>query len=211
MITNKDIRVENGSLIINGDPYPLDGQSPETIMGIVEDNSDSTPTENSTAPVTSGGVYTALAGKQDTLTFDDAPTENSTKPVKSGGVYTALGTKQDTLTFDNAPTASSDNPVKSDGIKTYVDDKYYIKGQHLGESLLVSAGSFGRAAIPCAETGYTAIGVLSVQGAALAGAVTLMEFGLGANSDTVYVYFANNTAANITLPDVNVRVLYRKN
>lgn len=92
MITNKDIRVENGSLIINGDPYPLDGQSPEAIMEIVEDNSDTTPTENSTAPVTSGGVYTAL------------------------------GTKQDELTFDSAPTASSDNPVTSDGIKTYVDN-----------------------------------------------------------------------------------------
>ena len=65
MITNKDIRVENGSLILNGDPYPLDGQSPEAIMEIVEDNSDTTPTENSTAPITSGGVFTALAGKED--------------------------------------------------------------------------------------------------------------------------------------------------
>lgn len=60
MITNKDIRVENGSLIINGDPYPLDGQSPEAIMQIVEDNSDSTPTENSDAPITSGGVFDKL-------------------------------------------------------------------------------------------------------------------------------------------------------
>ena len=59
MITNKDIRVENGSLILNGDPYPLDGQSPEAIMQIVEDNSDTTPTENSDAPITSGGVFTA--------------------------------------------------------------------------------------------------------------------------------------------------------
>lgn len=89
MITNKDIRVENGFLIINGDKFPLDGQSPETIMEIVEDNSDSTPTENSTAPVTSGGVYTAIGTKQDNLNFDDAPTENSTNPVKSGGVYDA--------------------------------------------------------------------------------------------------------------------------
>ena len=67
MITNKDIRVENGFLIINGDKFPLDGQSPETIMEIVEDNSDSTPTENSTAPVTSGGVYTALDTINDTI------------------------------------------------------------------------------------------------------------------------------------------------
>ena len=60
MITNKDIRVENGFLIINGDKYPLEGQSPAAIMKIVEDNSDTTPTENSDAPITSGGVYTAL-------------------------------------------------------------------------------------------------------------------------------------------------------
>lgn len=60
MITNKDIRVENGSLILNGDPYPLDGQSPEAIMQIVKDNSDTTPTEDSIKPITSGGVFTAL-------------------------------------------------------------------------------------------------------------------------------------------------------
>ena len=60
MITNKDIRVENGNLVLNGDKYPLDGQSPEAIMAIVKDNSDTTPTENSTAPITSGGVYNAL-------------------------------------------------------------------------------------------------------------------------------------------------------
>ena len=101
MITNKDIRVDNGNLVLNGDKFPLDAQSPEAIMQIVEDNSDTTPTENSTAP------------------------------IKSGGVYTALGLKQDTLTFDNAPTASSDNPVKSGGIKTYVDNTIkseYVSG-----------------------------------------------------------------------------------
>ena len=87
MITNKDVRIENGNIVINGDKYPLDGQSPEAIMQIVKDNSDTTPTENSTAPITSGGVYTALGSKQDTLTFDNVPTENSTNPVKSGGVF----------------------------------------------------------------------------------------------------------------------------
>ena len=38
-----------------------------------------------------GGINTALAGKQDTLTFDDTPTEDSANPVKSGGVY-SMGT-----------------------------------------------------------------------------------------------------------------------
>ena len=67
MITNKDIRVDNGNLILNGDKYPLDGQSPEAIMQIVEDNSDSTPTENSTAPITSGGVFAADKDINDTI------------------------------------------------------------------------------------------------------------------------------------------------
>lgn len=76
MITNKDIRVENGNLVLNGDKFPLDGQSPEAIMEIVEDNSDTTPTENSTAPITSGGVYTALSGKQDELSADTLASGN---------------------------------------------------------------------------------------------------------------------------------------
>ena len=42
------------------------------------------------------GLSTALSGKQDTLTFDDSPTNGSSNPVKSGGVYTALSAKADT-------------------------------------------------------------------------------------------------------------------
>ena len=38
----------------------------------------------------------ALAGKQDTLTFDNAPTENSNNPVKSGGIYTAINNEATT-------------------------------------------------------------------------------------------------------------------
>lgn len=94
MITNKDIRVENGFLIINGDKFPLDGQSPETIMEIVEDNSDTTPTENSTAPVTSGGIYTALGTKQDSITnlayITTGLTPNGNCSIKAGG-YIQIG------------------------------------------------------------------------------------------------------------------------
>ena len=38
-------------------------------------------------------VETALAGKQDALTFDSEPTEDSTNPVTSGGVFSALPTR----------------------------------------------------------------------------------------------------------------------
>ena len=68
-------------------------------------------------------INTTLQGKQDTLTFDSTPTADSTNPVTSGGVKTALDAKQDTLTFDNVPTANSNNPVKSGGVKTELDAK----------------------------------------------------------------------------------------
>lgn len=38
-----------------------------------------------------------LATKQDTLTFDNSPVQNSSNPVKSGGIYTALAGKQATI------------------------------------------------------------------------------------------------------------------
>ena len=46
-------------------------------------------------------MNTALAAKQDTLTFDNAPTANSNNPVKSGGVKTAIDAKQDTISTVN--------------------------------------------------------------------------------------------------------------
>ena len=84
---------------------------------------DDTPTSGSDNPVKSGGVYSALSGKQDTLTFDNSPTNGSSNPVKSGGVYTALSGKQNTLTFDDAPASGSNNPVKSGGIYTALSGK----------------------------------------------------------------------------------------
>ena len=76
MITNKDVRIENGNIVINGDKYPLDGQSPEAIMQIVEDNSDTTPTAESTVPVQSGGVFSAIDTLNDTLSADTLATGN---------------------------------------------------------------------------------------------------------------------------------------
>ena len=81
---------------------------------------DSAVTSGSGNPVSSGAVSTALAGKQDTLTFDQVPTDGSTNPVESNGVYDALAGKQDTLTFDTAPTDGSTNPVTSAGIYTAI-------------------------------------------------------------------------------------------
>lgn len=46
-------------------------------------------------------------GKQNALTFDDAPTSSSNNPVKSGGVYTALSGKQNNLSEAQMAAANS--------------------------------------------------------------------------------------------------------
>lgn len=138
MITNKDIRVEAGNLVLNGDKYPLDGQSPEAIMAIVEDNSDTTPSENSDAPITSGGVFTALGTKQDTLTFDTVPTDESTNPVESGGVYTALSGKR-SLTPGTAAAAEVDISTAIGSTNAYTtphEGFVRVRGNSSGETYL---------------------------------------------------------------------------
>lgn len=95
---------------------------------------------------TSAKMDELLAKKQGTLTFDSVPTENSTNPVKSGGIFTALASKadtstvtalsdtvgtlsgtvankQDALTFDSAPVSGSANPVTSGGVFTALSTK----------------------------------------------------------------------------------------
>ena len=79
-------------------------------------NADDAPRQGGTNPITSGGVYTALQGKEDRLQFDSAPAEGSANPVTSGGIYEALRHAQGSLDFDDAPTQGSSNPVTSDGI-----------------------------------------------------------------------------------------------
>ena len=101
---------------------------------------DNAPTQNSSNPVTSGGVYTALGGKQDTLTFDSTPTSGSTNPVTSGGLYTALDGKQNSLTFDSTPTASSTNPVTSGGVASALSTRDTAISKC--ETLVVTVASF---------------------------------------------------------------------
>lgn len=44
---------------------------------------------------TEDDLETAIQSKQDTLTFDNTPTDNSTNPVTSGGIYNSLSNKAD--------------------------------------------------------------------------------------------------------------------
>jgi len=81
------------------------------------------------------------AGKQDTLTFDNTPTNGSTNPVTSDGIYTALGTKQDTITVDAVPTSGSVNPVQSGGVYDALAEKVDISGGNSSATVATSTGS----------------------------------------------------------------------
>lgn len=82
---------------------------------------DAAPTEDSVKPAKSGGIYTALSGKQDALIFDNAPTENSNNPVKSGGLYTKFSGLE--LTIDNIIRAIHRFPrVVPKDISSYLAD-----------------------------------------------------------------------------------------
>lgn len=79
---------------------------------------DSTPTSGSSNPVTSGGIYDALAGMS--IATDAVPTEGSTKAVQSGGVYDALQGKQNTLTAVSSTLTSVSGASGDTGSKIYI-------------------------------------------------------------------------------------------
>lgn len=102
---------------------------------------DTTPTANSSNPVTSNGIKSALNKKVDASSLKTVATTGSyndltnkptipTVPTKvsaftnDAGYLTAhqdLSGYQTKLTFDTTPTANSTNPVTSGGIKTAID------------------------------------------------------------------------------------------
>lgn len=62
-------------------------------------------------------LKTAIAGKQDTLTFDDAPTANSSNPVKSSGIKSALDGKSNTG-HTHTTSDITNFPAINDGVLT---------------------------------------------------------------------------------------------
>lgn len=58
-------------------------------------------------------------GLQTKLTFDSTPTENSTNPVTSGGVYTALGAKANSADVYNKSAVDTALGAKADKSTTY--------------------------------------------------------------------------------------------
>ena len=70
--------------LTSSDKTKLDGIQSGANKTIV----DAAMSASSTNPVQNKVVNTALARKQDTLTFDSTPTQSSTNPVTSAGIYT---------------------------------------------------------------------------------------------------------------------------
>lgn len=68
----------------------------------------------------STATQTALNGKQDALTFDSTPTSESTNPVTSDGVYTALEEKLDILPFSSLIKFGMPEVKSETGQKGYV-------------------------------------------------------------------------------------------
>lgn len=77
---------------------------------------------------------------QKKLTFDDSPTSGSSNPVKSGGVYTALSNKQDTLvsgtsikTINNVSVLGSGNIDADDAVHGALRDSDFVEGSWTNE------------------------------------------------------------------------------
>ena len=101
---------------------------------------DTTPTSGSTNAVASDGIYAALSGKQDALTFDNYPTSGSNNPVTSNGLYNIAhkgsGSRAVVLGSESA-YAGGDYGIAS-GYRCYARAKYSVCG---GADSNVSAGA----------------------------------------------------------------------
>ena len=81
---------ETGKLYVRTSDLTLwywNGSSYTQLADLITQSLSSTDTTHAPSSKT---VNDARALKQDALTFDNAPTENSTNPVTSGGVFTAI-------------------------------------------------------------------------------------------------------------------------
>lgn len=127
---------------------------------------DSTPTSGSNNPVTSGGIYTALSGKQDTLTFDTTPTSGSVNAVTSGGVYNIIrkGSTSTSVVLGSTSNQSSGSSSVSCGYYTKATNNNMLVCGVYNESnsgllFTVGNGSAGNARSNILEAGYNRVNV----------------------------------------------------
>lgn len=110
-------------------------------------------------------VNSALAAKQDTLTFDNTPTANSNNPVKSGGVYQAIQDidvssqisgkedKSNKVTSFSSPTDTEYPSAK------LVNDQLATKQDVISDlSAIISGAAAGATAVQSVTIGTTTTG-----------------------------------------------------
>ena len=121
--SHRDLVGESISLVINGNEINLTTEDLPNILRALSDPN-TVPTANSDKLITSGGVYSALAGKMDNRQFDSEPTLNSTNLVTSGVVKAALNMKANTVLTHVASQVEGVMPyyVTYDGNSINLDD-----------------------------------------------------------------------------------------
>ena len=104
---------------------------------------DATPTANSNNLVKSGGVYSALSGKQDTIVFNTTYNASSNKAATMSDVPT--------ISTDIASDATSDTKTASPkAVKTFVENKGY--GTYSKPSGGIPASDLASGVIPTVPT-----------------------------------------------------------
>jgi len=99
-----------------GDGVKLWSQLPKAVPQGYDDwgGLDTEPIEGSSKPITSGGLFDALALVQESLNFDDTPIEESSNPVKSGGIFNALAEKIDIVDIvDGLDSSAVNKPLSA--------------------------------------------------------------------------------------------------
>lgn len=90
------------------------------ITGDVTISSDNVDDTGATNLFVTAEEKSAWNAKQDALTIDSSPTSGSENPVQSGGVYTALSGKQDTLSFNGTYNASTNKAATESTVTTAI-------------------------------------------------------------------------------------------
>ena len=121
--SHRDLVGESISLVINGNEIELTTEDLPNILRALSDPN-TVPTANSDKLITSGGVYSALAGKMDNRQFDSEPTANSMNLVTSGVVKAALYGKANNVHTHVASQVEGVMPyyVTYDGNSINLDD-----------------------------------------------------------------------------------------
>lgn len=166
---------------------------------------DTTPTANSTNPVTSGGLKTEIDKKLPTYasgasSWDTTPTASSTKPVTSGGVKTQIDTINDNKANQTVIATRQANLVASRryeiGDQFIYNNTLYKATQVIAANTNINTGSGGNATT--ADNISSQISKLKTQDYNIGTSVSLTPYTTSSHYYTApsdgYVRFSNATS-----------------